>query len=162
MCFLPQERLSGHGSLGLSSSSAAYTTHSGGHTGRSGPATGHSGHSSTHGSAATMHHQSLQSDFQPPYFPPPFHHSTQSPPQQQVRLYPVNRFNYTQALSRYPATCRTTVPSSTWVRTRTASPFPRCTMPHCTTTISWRGCGRRRINWVFTGPTERLSYRDML
>ncbi|XP_017001864.1 transcription factor AP-2-epsilon isoform X5 [Drosophila takahashii] len=77
------ERLSGHGSLGLSSGSAAYTTHSGGHTGRSGPTTGHSGHSSTHGSAATMHHQSLQSDFQPPYFPPPFHHSTQSPPQQQ-------------------------------------------------------------------------------
>lgn len=30
-----------------------------------------------------MHHQSLQSDFQPPYFPPPFHHSAQSPPQQQ-------------------------------------------------------------------------------
>lgn len=31
-----------------------------------------------------MHHQTLQSDFQPPYFPPPFHHTTQSPPQQQV------------------------------------------------------------------------------
>lgn len=30
-----------------------------------------------------MHHQALQSDFQPPYFPPPFHHATQSPPQQQ-------------------------------------------------------------------------------
>ncbi|ALC44297.1 maker719 [Drosophila busckii] len=78
------ERLSGHGSLGLSSSSPAYTTHSGGHSGRGGPASGHSGHSGTHGSAATMHHQSLQSDFQPPYFPPPFHHSAQSPPQQQV------------------------------------------------------------------------------
>ncbi|EDW40020.1 GL20666, partial [Drosophila persimilis] len=91
------ERLSGHGSLGLSSSSAAYTTHSGGHTGRSGPATGHSGHSGTHGSAATMHHQSLQSDFQPPYFPPPFHHSTQSPPQQQnlcaLEYWGADRYN---------------------------------------------------------------------
>ncbi|KAH8300054.1 hypothetical protein KR044_009057 [Drosophila immigrans] len=81
------ERLSGHGSLGLSSSSPAYTTHSGGHSGRGGPTSGHSGHSGTHGSAATMHHQSLQSDFQPPYFPPPFHHSAQSPPQQQISGY---------------------------------------------------------------------------
>lgn len=81
--FHQQERLTSHGSIGLSSGSPAYTTHSGGHTGRSGPTGGHSGHGGSHGSAS-MHHQSLQSDFQPPYFPPPFHHATQSPPQQQV------------------------------------------------------------------------------
>ncbi|XP_053955126.1 transcription factor AP-2-epsilon isoform X1 [Anastrepha obliqua] len=81
------ERLTSHGSLGLSSSSPAYTTHTGGHSGRGGPSSGHGSHGSTHGSAATMHHQSLQSDFQPPYFPPPFHHTTQSPPQQQVPAY---------------------------------------------------------------------------
>ncbi|XP_067648509.1 transcription factor AP-2-epsilon [Eurosta solidaginis] len=81
------ERLTSHGSLGLSSSSPAYSTHTGGHSGRGGPSSGHGSHGSTHGTAATMHHQSLQSDFQPPYFPPPFHHSTQSPPQQQVPAY---------------------------------------------------------------------------
>ncbi|XP_037907121.1 transcription factor AP-2-epsilon isoform X2 [Hermetia illucens] len=79
-----QDRLTSHGSIGLSSGSPAYTTHTGGHGGRGGPTGGHGGgHSGTHGTAASMHHQSLQSDFQPPYFPPPFHHATQSPPQQQ-------------------------------------------------------------------------------
>lgn len=76
--------MTSHGSLGLSSNSPAYTSHTGGHASRGGPTAGHSGHGGTHSSAATMHHQTLQSDFQPPYFPPPFHHSTQSPPQQQV------------------------------------------------------------------------------
>jgi transcription factor AP-2, invertebrate len=81
-----QERLTSHGSIG---GSPAYSTHAGGHTGRNGPNLGghNGGHGGTHGGVTTpsMHHQSLQSDFQPPYFPPPFHHSTQSPPQQQVR-----------------------------------------------------------------------------
>lgn len=77
--------MTSHGSIGLSSGSPAYTTHTGGHTGRGGPGTGH-GHGGTHGTTS-MHHQSLQSDFQPPYFPPPFHHTTQSPPQQQVSLH---------------------------------------------------------------------------
>ncbi|XP_055371927.1 transcription factor AP-2-epsilon isoform X2 [Condylostylus longicornis] len=80
---IDNERLTSHGSIGLSSGSPAYTTHSGGHSGRGGPTGGHGGHSGSHSSAASMHHQSLQSDFQPPYFPPPFHHATQSPPQQQ-------------------------------------------------------------------------------
>lgn len=81
-----QERLTSHGGIGLSSGSPAYTTHAGGHTGRGGPNGGHGGgHGGSHGGTPTMHtHQSLQSDFQPPYFPPPFHHATQSPPQQQV------------------------------------------------------------------------------
>ncbi|XP_021706187.1 transcription factor AP-2-epsilon isoform X1 [Aedes aegypti] len=78
------ERLTSHGGIGLSGGSPAYTTHTGGHTGRNGPTSGHGGsHGSSHGPGPTMHHQTLQSDFQPPYFPPPFHHSTQSPPQQQ-------------------------------------------------------------------------------
>ncbi|XP_055906419.1 transcription factor AP-2-epsilon isoform X3 [Eupeodes corollae] len=81
------ERLTSHGSIGLSSGSPAYTTHTGGHTGRGGPTGAHGGHGGSHGSAASMHHQSLQSDFQPPYFPPPFHHATQSPPQQQLPAY---------------------------------------------------------------------------
>lgn len=82
-----QERLTSHGGIGLSGSSPAYSTHTGGHTGRNGPNGGHSGgHGGGHGPTPTMHHQTLQSDFQPPYFPPPFHHSTQSPPQQQVCL----------------------------------------------------------------------------
>uniref|UniRef100_A0A182MXM0 Transcription factor AP-2 C-terminal domain-containing protein n=1 Tax=Anopheles dirus TaxID=7168 RepID=A0A182MXM0_9DIPT len=81
-----QERLTSHGGIGLSSGSPAYSAHTGGHTGRNGPASGHSGsHGGSHGPGPTMHHQTLQSDFQPPYFPPPFHHTTQSPPQQQVR-----------------------------------------------------------------------------
>lgn len=81
----PQERLTSHGGIGLSSGSPAYSAHTGGHTGRNGPASGHSGsHGGSHGPGPTMHHQTLQSDFQPPYFPPPFHHTTQSPPQQQV------------------------------------------------------------------------------
>ncbi|XP_041783131.1 transcription factor AP-2-epsilon isoform X1 [Anopheles merus] len=78
------ERLTSHGGIGLSSGSPAYSAHTGGHTGRNGPASGHSGsHGGSHGPGPTMHHQTLQSDFQPPYFPPPFHHTTQSPPQQQ-------------------------------------------------------------------------------
>ncbi|XP_058837884.1 transcription factor AP-2-epsilon isoform X1 [Topomyia yanbarensis] len=78
------ERLTSHGGIGLTSGSPAYTTHTGGHTGRNGPTSGHGGsHGGSHGPGPTMHHQTLQSDFQPPYFPPPFHHSTQSPPQQQ-------------------------------------------------------------------------------
>ncbi|XP_062712055.1 transcription factor AP-2-epsilon isoform X1 [Aedes albopictus] len=78
------ERLTSHGGIGLSGGSPAYTTHTGGHTGRNGPTSGHGGsHGSSHGPGPTMHHQTLQSDFQPPYFPPPFHHTTQSPPQQQ-------------------------------------------------------------------------------
>lgn len=82
-----QERLTSHGGIGLSGGSPAYTTHTGGHTGRNGPTSGHGGsHGSSHGPGPTMHHQTLQSDFQPPYFPPPFHHTTQSPPQQQVRF----------------------------------------------------------------------------
>lgn len=80
-----QERLTSHGGIGLSGGSPAYTTHSGGHTGRNGPTSGHgASHGGSHGPGPTMHHQTLQSDFQPPYFPPPFHHTTQSPPQQQV------------------------------------------------------------------------------
>ncbi|KAL9703613.1 hypothetical protein quinque_007131 [Culex quinquefasciatus] len=78
------ERLTSHGGIGLSGGSPAYTTHSGGHTGRNGPTSGHgASHGGSHGPGPTMHHQTLQSDFQPPYFPPPFHHTTQSPPQQQ-------------------------------------------------------------------------------
>ncbi|XP_062563599.1 transcription factor AP-2-epsilon isoform X2 [Armigeres subalbatus] len=78
------ERLTSHGGIGLSGGSPAYTTHAGSHTGRNGPTSGHGGsHGSSHGPGPTMHHQTLQSDFQPPYFPPPFHHATQSPPQQQ-------------------------------------------------------------------------------
>ncbi|XP_055593903.1 transcription factor AP-2-epsilon isoform X2 [Uranotaenia lowii] len=78
------ERLTSHGGIGLSGGSPAYTTHASGHTGRNGPTSGHGGsHGSSHGPGPTMHHQTLQSDFQPPYFPPPFHHTTQSPPQQQ-------------------------------------------------------------------------------
>lgn len=76
-----QERLTSHSGIGLSSGNPAYTSHTG-HGNRGGP-TGHTGHGGTHGPTPSMHHQSLQSDFQPPYFPPPFHHSAQSPPQQQ-------------------------------------------------------------------------------
>lgn len=47
-----------------------------------------------------MHtHQSIQSDFQPPYFPPPFHHATQSPPQQQNHLEYLSADPYGQSLS---------------------------------------------------------------
>ncbi|XP_037025423.1 transcription factor AP-2-epsilon isoform X3 [Bradysia coprophila] len=75
------ERLTSHSGIGLSSGNPAYTSHTG-HGNRGGP-TGHTGHGGSHGPTPSMHHQSLQSDFQPPYFPPPFHHSAQSPPQQQ-------------------------------------------------------------------------------
>lgn len=69
----------------MSSGSPAYNTHTG-HSGRAlSTGTGHTGggHGGTHVPSPSMHHQTLQSDFQPPYFPPPFHHATQSPPQQQ-------------------------------------------------------------------------------
>lgn len=82
-----QERLTSHSGIGLSSGTPAYNTHTG-HSGRavttgSGHTGSGTGHSSGHGPSPSMHHQALQSDFQPPYFPPPFHHATQSPPQQQ-------------------------------------------------------------------------------
>lgn len=83
---LLQERLTSHSGIGLSGASPAYTSHSGSHAGNRGGVTGHgggSGHGGSHGPSPSMHHQTLQSDFQPPYFPPPFHHTTQSPPQQQ-------------------------------------------------------------------------------
>jgi transcription factor AP-2 len=77
--------LTSHGGIGLTGGSPAYTTHTGSHSGRAGPTSSHSQHGG-HGPSSSMHHQSLQSDFQPPYFPPPFHHSAQSPPQQQVNV----------------------------------------------------------------------------
>lgn len=85
--FLVQERLTSHSGIGLSGGTPAYNTHTG-HSGRavttgSGHTGSGTGHSSGHGPSPSMHHQALQSDFQPPYFPPPFHHATQSPPQQQ-------------------------------------------------------------------------------
>ena len=63
--------MTSHSSIGLSAGSPAYTAHNSGHTGRNGPTGGHTGgHGTTHGPATSMHaHQSLQSDFQPPYFP---------------------------------------------------------------------------------------------
>lgn len=85
--FSLQERLTSHSGIGLSTGTTAYNTHTG-HSGRavttgSGHTGSGTGHSSGHGPSPSMHHQALQSDFQPPYFPPPFHHATQSPPQQQ-------------------------------------------------------------------------------
>lgn len=75
--------MTSHSGIGLSSGSPAYTAHSGGHGQRGNPNGGHGGGHGSGPGGPTMHHQTLQSDFQPPYFPPPFHHTAQSPPQQQ-------------------------------------------------------------------------------
>lgn len=101
--FFLQERLAGHGGIGLTTTNpGGYSTHSshggrgagngsggsagtgsGGGGGAGGPLGNHTtSHGSSHGPSAASMHQTLQSDFQPPYFPPPFHHS-QSPPHQQ-------------------------------------------------------------------------------
>lgn len=157
-----QERLSGHGSLGLSSSSPAYTTHSGGHSGRGGPTSGHSGHSGTHGSAATMHHQSLQSDFQPPYFPPPFHHSAQSPPQQQVSAPGGLDVSCQNSSYRFRITYRIMDRLSIWEPIPMDSRSPHCITLLYTITTNWQALDLRKISWVFIEPIGMPSCRAML
>ncbi|XP_076269067.1 transcription factor AP-2 isoform X2 [Rhynchophorus ferrugineus] len=66
---------SGHGSLALGGGSPGYGA------GGSGATRGGAG--GLH-HAAAMQHQLPQPDFQPPYFPPPFHHAPSPPPQQHL------------------------------------------------------------------------------
>lgn len=89
--FILQERLTSHGGgLGLTAGTPAYT----GHTGSGGRSSSLS--SSQHGHGPSTHQSA---DFQPPYFPPPFHHSSthQSPAgthqQQQASIESLWRLN---------------------------------------------------------------------
>ncbi|XP_030750134.1 transcription factor AP-2-epsilon isoform X2 [Sitophilus oryzae] len=71
----------GHGSLTIGGGSpASYGAATG--SGAAG-SRGGSGAAALH-HAAAMQHQLPQPDFQPPYFPPPFHHAPSPPPQQHL------------------------------------------------------------------------------
>ena len=85
--FLFQERLTaGHGSLSLSSGSQVYGNH----------VSSRSSHSSNTSAihSTSMQHQLSQSDFQPPYFPPPFNHAAATSPQQSQQSHVHSSLEY--------------------------------------------------------------------